>query len=106
MQSAFMQNQVGLDLDGFLLDHVFPDDYDLEEEAEVDIYGEPLFEDELANQAVGVKVKHKSRRAKAYTTADDKLLCFRTKAHLLSYRLHVPPIIRLIPYLARLAPTS
>ncbi|KAE8773509.1 DNA repair protein rhp54 [Hordeum vulgare] len=39
MQPAFMQDQVGLDLDGFLLEHVFPNDYDLEEEDEVDIDG-------------------------------------------------------------------
>ena len=41
----------------------------------MDIEGEPLFEDELANQAVGGKTKRKSRRTKAYTTAEDKLLC-------------------------------
>ncbi|KAE8778262.1 DNA repair protein rhp54 [Hordeum vulgare] len=54
MYSAFMQDQAGLNLDGFPIDYMFLDDYDLEEEDEVDIDGEPLFEDELANQAVGV----------------------------------------------------
>ncbi|KAF7038318.1 hypothetical protein CFC21_048520 [Triticum aestivum] len=75
MQAAFMQDQVGLDMGGFLLDHEFLDDYDLEEEDELDIDEEPLFEDELANQAAGVKPKRKSRRTKAYTATDDKLLC-------------------------------
>ncbi|KAE8766519.1 Phospholipid-transporting ATPase 1 [Hordeum vulgare] len=75
MQSAFMQDQASLDMDGFPLDHVFPDDYGLEEEDEVDIDGEPLFEDELANQAVEVQLKCKRRRTKAYTTTEDKLLC-------------------------------
>ncbi|KAE8796595.1 Phospholipid-transporting ATPase 1 [Hordeum vulgare] len=70
-----MQDQVGLDLDGFPLDHVFPDDCGLEEEGKMDISGEPLFEDELANQAVGVQPKRMSRRTKAYMAADDKLLC-------------------------------
>ncbi|XBH79145.1 hypothetical protein VPH35_105183 [Triticum aestivum] len=46
-----MRDQVGIDLDGFPLDHEFPDDYRLEEEDECDIEVEPLFEDELANQA-------------------------------------------------------
>ena len=32
MRDAFMQDQVGLDLDGFPLDHEFPEDYGLEEE--------------------------------------------------------------------------
>ncbi|KAE8820752.1 Eyes absent-like protein 4 [Hordeum vulgare] len=46
---AFMQDQVGLD--GFLLDHEFLVDYDLEEEDDdMDIDVEPLFEEELANQ--------------------------------------------------------
>ncbi|KAE8773863.1 Phospholipid-transporting ATPase 1 [Hordeum vulgare] len=34
MHATFMQDQVGLDLDGFPLDDVFPDDYVLEEEDE------------------------------------------------------------------------
>ncbi|KAE8819970.1 DNA repair protein rhp54 [Hordeum vulgare] len=75
MQAAFMQDQVVLDLDGFPLDHEFPKDYSLEEEDDMDIDGEPLFEDELANQAARVKTKRKSRRTKAYTMAKDKLLC-------------------------------
>ena len=65
MHDAFMQDQVGLDLDGFPLDHEFPEDYDLKEEDELDIDGEPLFEDELANQAAGAKPKRKSKRTKA-----------------------------------------
>ncbi|XBI58321.1 hypothetical protein VPH35_039567 [Triticum aestivum] len=70
-----MRDQVGIDLDGFPLDHEFPDDYGLEEEDECDIDVEPLFEDELANQAAGPKLKRKSKRTKAYTAAEDKLLC-------------------------------
>ncbi|KAF7110549.1 hypothetical protein CFC21_110638 [Triticum aestivum] len=73
MHDAFMEDQVGLD--GFPLDHEFPEDYDLEEEDEMDIDGEPLFEEELANQAVGAKPKRKSKRTKAYTASEDKLLC-------------------------------
>ncbi|XBH71874.1 hypothetical protein VPH35_099271 [Triticum aestivum] len=74
-QAAFMRDQVGIDVNGFPLDHEFPDDYGLEEEDECDIEVEPLFEDELANQAVGPKPKRKSKRTKAYTAAEDKLLC-------------------------------
>ncbi|KAF7004564.1 hypothetical protein CFC21_019776 [Triticum aestivum] len=48
-QAAFMHDQVGIDLDGFPLDHEFPNDYGLEEEDECDIEVEPLFEDEVAN---------------------------------------------------------
>ncbi|KAE8780049.1 Phospholipid-transporting ATPase 1 [Hordeum vulgare] len=71
---AFMQDQVGLD--GFPLDHEFPKDYGLEEEDDMDIDREPLFEEELANQtAVGAKPKRKSKRTKAYMTSEDKLLC-------------------------------
>uniref|UniRef100_A0A8I6XWI4 No apical meristem-associated C-terminal domain-containing protein n=1 Tax=Hordeum vulgare subsp. vulgare TaxID=112509 RepID=A0A8I6XWI4_HORVV len=66
---------VGLDLDGFPLDHEFPEDYGLEEEYECDIEAEPLFEDELANQADGTTPKRKSKRTKAYTAPEDKLLC-------------------------------
>ncbi|XP_020194007.1 uncharacterized protein [Aegilops tauschii subsp. strangulata] len=76
-QAAFMRDQVGMDLDGFPLDHEFPDDYGQEEEDECDIEGEPLFEDKLANQAAGPKPKRKSKRTKAYTAAEDKLLCWR-----------------------------
>ncbi|XBI60739.1 hypothetical protein VPH35_041626 [Triticum aestivum] len=70
-----MRDQVGIDLDGFPLDHEFPNDYGLEEEDECDIEVEPLFEDELANQVAGPKPKRKSKRAKAYTATEDKLLC-------------------------------
>ncbi|XP_044396949.1 uncharacterized protein [Triticum aestivum] len=73
-QAAFMRDQVGMDLDGFPLDHEFSDDYGQEEEDECDIEVEPLFEDELANQAAGPKPKRKSKHTKAYTTAEDKLL--------------------------------
>ncbi|KAE8770060.1 DNA repair protein rhp54 [Hordeum vulgare] len=70
------QPQVGMDVDGFPLDHEFPDDYEQEDEDECDIEGEPLFEDELANQAAWAKQpKRKSKRTKAYTVAEDKLLC-------------------------------
>ncbi|XBJ01339.1 hypothetical protein VPH35_021005 [Triticum aestivum] len=55
-----MRDQVGVDLDGFPLDHEFPDDYGLEKEDECDIEVEPLFEDELANQTAGPKPKRKS----------------------------------------------
>ena len=72
---AFVHDQVGLGLDGFPLDHEFPDDYGQEEEDECGIEVEPLFEDELANQAVGPKPKRKSKSTKAYTAAEDKLLC-------------------------------
>ncbi|KAE8799479.1 Lectin-domain containing receptor kinase A4.3 [Hordeum vulgare] len=74
-EGCLMQDQVGLDLDGFPLDHLFPDDYNLEEEDEVDINGEPLFEDELDNQAPGMHPKRKSGRTKAYKAVEDKLLC-------------------------------
>ncbi|KAE8811841.1 Cysteine-rich receptor-like protein kinase 10 [Hordeum vulgare] len=73
--AAFMRDQVGLDLDDFPLDHEFPEDYGVEEEDECDIEAEPLFEDELANQADGTKLKRKSKRTKAYTAVEDKLLC-------------------------------
>ncbi|XP_037474357.1 uncharacterized protein LOC119350806 [Triticum dicoccoides] len=74
-QAAFMRDQVGMDLDGFPLDHEFPDDYGQEEEDECDMEVEPLFEDELANQVAGPKPKRKSKRMKAYTVVEDKLLC-------------------------------
>ncbi|XBI37030.1 hypothetical protein VPH35_122449 [Triticum aestivum] len=69
-----MRDQVGIDLDGFPLDHEFPEDYGLKEEDECDIEVEPLFEDELANQTAGPKPKRKSKRTKAYIAAEDKLL--------------------------------
>ncbi|KAE8816850.1 DNA repair protein rhp54 [Hordeum vulgare] len=76
-QAAFMRDQVGisLDLDGLPLNHEFPEDYGLEEEDECDIEAEPLFKDELANQADGTAAKRKSKRTKAYTAVEDKLLC-------------------------------
>ncbi|KAE8812334.1 Phospholipid-transporting ATPase 1 [Hordeum vulgare] len=52
-----------MDLDGFPLDHVFPDDYGLDEEDEMDIDGEPLFEDELATQAVRVQPNARGKEA-------------------------------------------
>ncbi|KAE8773990.1 DNA repair protein rhp54 [Hordeum vulgare] len=60
----------------FPLDHEFPEDYGLEEEDDdMDIDGEPLFEEELANQtAAGAKPKRKSKWTKAYTLTEDKLL--------------------------------
>ncbi|KAE8798356.1 Lectin-domain containing receptor kinase A4.3 [Hordeum vulgare] len=70
-----MRDQVGMDLDRFPLDHEFSEDYGQEEEDECDIEGEPLFEEELANQAAWAKPKRKSKQTKAYTTAEDKLLC-------------------------------
>uniref|UniRef100_A0A8I6WZW9 Uncharacterized protein n=1 Tax=Hordeum vulgare subsp. vulgare TaxID=112509 RepID=A0A8I6WZW9_HORVV len=74
-QVAFLRDQVGLDLDGFPLDHEFPEDYGLEEEDECDIEAELLFEDEVTNQADGTTPKRKSKRTKAYTAVEDKLLC-------------------------------
>ncbi|XBI01513.1 hypothetical protein VPH35_130275 [Triticum aestivum] len=53
-----MHNQVGLDLDGFPLDHEFSEDYGQEGEDECDIEVEPLFGEELANQAVGARPMH------------------------------------------------
>ncbi|KAE8766872.1 Eyes absent-like protein 4 [Hordeum vulgare] len=79
-QATFMRDQVGMDLDGFPLDHEFPEDYGQEEEDECDIEGGPLFEDKLANQAASAKQpKRKSKRTKADTAAKDKLLfeCWR-----------------------------
>ncbi|KAF7023023.1 LOW QUALITY PROTEIN: hypothetical protein CFC21_035631 [Triticum aestivum] len=70
-----MRDQVGIDLEGFPLSHEFSDNYELEEEDECDIEVEPLFEDELANQTAGPKTKRKNKRTKAYTAAEDKLLC-------------------------------
>ncbi|KAF6991481.1 hypothetical protein CFC21_008559 [Triticum aestivum] len=70
-----MRDQVGIDLDDFSLDHEFSDDYGLEEDDGCDVEVEPMFEDELANQAAGPKPKRKSKRTNAYTAAEDKLLC-------------------------------
>ncbi|KAE8791720.1 Lectin-domain containing receptor kinase A4.3 [Hordeum vulgare] len=72
---------LGVVLDGFPLDHEFPEDYGLEEEDDdMDIDGEPLFEDELANQIdAGAKPKCKSKQTKAYMPAEDKVIfeCWR-----------------------------
>ncbi|KAE8779514.1 hypothetical protein D1007_47457 [Hordeum vulgare] len=59
-KDAFMKDLVGLD--GFPVDHEFPEDYGLEEEEDdMDIYGEPLFEEELANRTFVVAMpKRKS----------------------------------------------
>ena len=73
MDDQFMQDQVGMG-NIFPLDHEFPEDYDLEEEDEMDIDGEPLLKDELSAQADTNK-KGKSKRTKAYTPPEDKLLC-------------------------------
>ncbi|KAE8806003.1 Eyes absent-like protein 4 [Hordeum vulgare] len=70
-----MCDQVVMDLDGFLLNHEFPEDYRQQEEDECNIKGEPSFEDELSNQAAWAKLKRKSKRTKACTTVEDKLLC-------------------------------
>ncbi|KAE8790992.1 dna repair protein rhp54 [Hordeum vulgare] len=72
---AFMQDKVGLD--GFPLDHEFLEGYGLEEEDDdMDIDMELLFEGELTNQtAAGAKPKRKSKPTKTYTPAKDKLLC-------------------------------
>ncbi|KAE8803128.1 Lectin-domain containing receptor kinase A4.3 [Hordeum vulgare] len=67
--------QVDLDVHGFPLDHEFPKDYDLEEEDKLDISREPLFEEDLTNQAAGSKPKRKIKNMRAYTEAEDKLLC-------------------------------
>ncbi|KAE8818129.1 Lectin-domain containing receptor kinase A4.3 [Hordeum vulgare] len=70
-----MQDRVSLD--GFPFDHELLEYYGLEEkDDDMDINGEPLFEEELANQtASGAKPNSKSKRMKAYTPAEDKLLC-------------------------------
>ncbi|KAE8788216.1 Eyes absent-like protein 4 [Hordeum vulgare] len=69
------QVDIGLNLDGFPLDHEFPENFRLEEEDKCDIEAEPLFEDELANQADWMAPKRNSKRTKAYTTTEDKFLC-------------------------------
>ncbi|KAE8821748.1 Phospholipid-transporting ATPase 1 [Hordeum vulgare] len=68
---------LGVGLEAFTLDHEFPKDNVLEEDDDdMDIDDEPLFEEELANQTVvGVKPKCKSKQTKAYTSTKDKLLC-------------------------------
>ncbi|KAE8820310.1 Lectin-domain containing receptor kinase A4.3 [Hordeum vulgare] len=73
--NRFLENMIFED--GFSLDHEFPEDYNLEEEDDdMDIDEEYLFEEELANQtAVGAKPKRKSKWTKAYMPVEDKLLC-------------------------------
>ncbi|KAE8771879.1 Lectin-domain containing receptor kinase A4.3 [Hordeum vulgare] len=69
-----MEDQLGLG-NSFPLDHEFPKDYGLDEEdAEVVIDGEPLF-DELPAQANVKNNKWKSKWTRAYTQNEDKLLC-------------------------------
>ncbi|KAE8808734.1 DNA repair protein rhp54 [Hordeum vulgare] len=72
MDDPFVQGQDGIG-STFPVDHEFPKDYGLEED-EVDIDGAPLFKDEFPNQA-NVNKKRKSKRMKAYTKDEDKLLC-------------------------------
>ncbi|KAE8774605.1 Helicase SKI2W [Hordeum vulgare] len=75
LENMIFEDQISLD--GFPLDHGFPEDYDLEEDDDdIDIDWEPLFEEDLANQTdVGAKLKRKSKLTKAYTSTEDKLLC-------------------------------
>ena len=73
MFNPFMQDQADMG-NTFPLDHELLEDYDLEEEDEVDIDGEPLFDYELSTQA-GANKKRKSKRPKAYTQPEDKLPC-------------------------------
>ncbi|KAE8794622.1 DNA repair protein rhp54 [Hordeum vulgare] len=78
MADPLMEDQLSLG-NSFLLDHQFPVDYGLDEEDdEVDIDGEPLL-DELPVQPNAKKNKRKSKRTKAYTQNEDKLLseCWR-----------------------------
>ncbi|KAE8792400.1 dna repair protein rhp54 [Hordeum vulgare] len=74
MADPFIEDQLGMD-NSYPLEHEFPEGYDLEEEDdEVDSDGEPLFlEEELPTQA-NAKKKLKSKRTKAYTKNEDKLL--------------------------------
>ncbi|KAE8778868.1 Lectin-domain containing receptor kinase A4.3 [Hordeum vulgare] len=74
MPDPVMEDQLGLS-NSFSLDHKFPEDYGLDEEDdEVDIYKEPLF-DELPAQANAKNNKWKRKQTKAYTQNKDKLLC-------------------------------
>nr|XP_040243921.1 uncharacterized protein LOC120963370 [Aegilops tauschii subsp. strangulata] len=73
ISDPFMQDQDGMG-STFPLDHELPKDYNIKEEDEVDIDMEPLFEDKLSTH-VGANKKHKSKRMKAYTQPEDKLLC-------------------------------
>ena len=70
MTDRFMQGQDGMG-STFPQDHEFPEDYNLEEEDEVDREGEPLFADELTQQASAQKKRRQSIRIKAYTKDGD-----------------------------------
>ncbi|KAE8773571.1 DNA repair protein rhp54 [Hordeum vulgare] len=73
MDGPVMEDQLGLG-NSFPLDHEFSKDYGLDEEDdEVDINSEPLF-DELPTQE-NAKKNRKSKWTKAYTQNEDKLLC-------------------------------
>ncbi|KAE8794768.1 DNA repair protein rhp54 [Hordeum vulgare] len=74
MSEPLMEDQLGMG-GSFALDHEFSEDYDLhEEDDEVDIEGEPLFEEPLPAKA-NAKKKRKSKRTKAYTQDEGKLFC-------------------------------
>ncbi|KAE8816264.1 Phospholipid-transporting ATPase 1 [Hordeum vulgare] len=74
MPNPLMEDQLSLG-NSFPLDHEFPEDYGLDEEDdEVDIDGDPLF-NELLAQANAKNNKWKSKQTKAYTQNEDKLLC-------------------------------
>ncbi|KAE8812281.1 Lectin-domain containing receptor kinase A4.3 [Hordeum vulgare] len=74
MPDPLMEDQLGLD-NSFPIDHELPEDYGLDEEDdEVDIDGEPLF-NELPAQANAKNNKRKGKRTKAYTQNEDNFLC-------------------------------
>ncbi|KAE8783393.1 Phospholipid-transporting ATPase 1 [Hordeum vulgare] len=69
-----MEDHLGLG-SSFPLVRKFREDYGLDEEDdEVDIDGEPLFDEELLAQA-NAKKKRKTKWTKAYREDEDKLLC-------------------------------
>ncbi|KAE8802147.1 Lectin-domain containing receptor kinase A4.3 [Hordeum vulgare] len=74
-KNPFMEDQLSVGF-SFPRKHEVPEDYGLhEEDDKVDIHGEPLFvEVDLTMQEITNK-KRKSKRAKAYTKDEDKLLC-------------------------------
>ncbi|KAE8802316.1 Eyes absent-like protein 4 [Hordeum vulgare] len=75
-QASFMRDQVGLDLNGFPLDHEFPEDYGLEEEDECDIEAGLCLRMSSPTKPTGrSRSARASKRTKAYRTAEDKLLC-------------------------------
>ncbi|KAE8775773.1 putative serine/threonine-protein kinase [Hordeum vulgare] len=60
MADPLMEDQLGLGI-SFPLDHEFPEDYGPnEEDDEVDIDGEPLFDEELPTQANGKEVEEQT----------------------------------------------